>query len=189
MIFQHFRIVLRRSQTLSLVAFALAMIGALASCGDFDRSKQGDLAAEKIPSAVIYHFTSYGYHNGKREWYLQSEKAEVFSLEKKTIVYKFTLYHYDEQGRQRYQISSDTGTLFDETQDIYLSGNVVAENDEQTVLKTETLKYSKKEKLVTTPDPVRVERPNGDVLLGTGMRADMGFKKIELLANVRGIRN
>lgn len=142
-----------------------------------------------VPELEIVDYESYGYKEGRRNWRLRAEKTEVYSAQKKTIFYKFNLINYRENGHFLNQISADRGVRNDENENIHLKGNVHAENDEGTKLLSESLYYNKQKELVTSKDEVTIIRPNGDKLIGKGLRADVGLKKIELLSNVRGIRN
>lgn len=103
-----------------------------------------------------------------------------------TVARTVTVIFYDNEGIQRSTLKADRGLVREESEKIAIFGHVVATNDDSTVLKTESLFWDPKTDLITTDDYVEIERADGDIVKGYGLKADKHLKEIEILKDVSG---
>ena len=82
--------------------------------------------------------------------------------------------------------SAIKGTIWENTEDVFMEGRVTVLNEEKTLLETESLRYIKAENKIKTQDRVKITRVSGDVLMGKGLIADISLKRMELLSQVSG---
>lgn len=93
---------------------------------------------------------------------------------------------YDKEGAERSSLTADRGLIREKSEKVNVYGNVVAINEDSTILRTESLEWDPETQLITTEDYVEIERTNGDVLTGYGLKGDRNLQELEILRDVKG---
>ena len=96
------------------------------------------------------------------------------------------LIFYDKHGSRRSNLKANRGVIHEKSEKVSLFGDVVAVNKDSTVLKTQSLFWDPETELMTTDDYVEIERADGDILTGYGLKADRNLQEIEILRDVSG---
>jgi len=120
---------------------------------------------------------------GQREWELNAQAAQYEKGKKKVALQSKTLTFFSEEGNI-YKLAADRGELFTESQDVSLSGNVVAETAEGYQIRTDSIQYNARERKVSTTDPVTFSSKDM-VMTGTGMVIDLTEEKLRILEDVK----
>lgn len=157
----------------------------LLSCGEKGQNAVTEKKLTPLPDAEIVDFITRGYKNGSLSWYIKAKKADIYNNKRITRFFFLHLYNYGKDGSLKSTASANEGTLWEETEDILLKGDVMILNEEKTLLETDSLKYVRREKKIKTSARVKITRKNGDILRGKGLIADIGLKKLEILSQVR----
>ena len=91
-----------------------------------------------------------------------------------------------------WSIKANRGTLYQETEQIYLTGDVIIEKPPTDAsrpgvkIQTDKLHVDPKQQIAETDDAVLISSEDARVN-AVGMKANLQTKSVELLANVRGI--
>jgi LPS export ABC transporter protein LptC len=93
---------------------------------------------------------------------------------------------YDKEGNRSSDLKANRGIIREKTEKVSLFGDVVAVNNDSTVLKTQSLFWNPETQLITTEDYVEITRRDGDILTGYGMKADRNLEEIQILKDVSG---
>ena len=119
---------------------------------------------------------------GALDWRLRAEEAQLY--EKKGIAYltKIVLSYSEEEG-QEIVLTGNRGKIDLSEKNVFLEGNVKASSN-QIHLKTKTLSWFRKKRIVVTEDPVWVKQ-NNILITGQGMLADINLRKIKVNKNVK----
>ena len=125
--------------------------------------------------------------DGRREWELFAKGAQYEKDNKKVALTSITVSFFSREGTV-YKLAADRGELFTESQDVNLSGNVVAETAEGYTIRTDTIKYIARDKKVSTADPVSFSSREM-VMTGKGMVIDLEEEKLYILEEVKASGN
>jgi len=120
---------------------------------------------------------------GRREWELSAKGAQYEKNNKKVALTEISVSFFSREGTV-YKLAADRGELFTESQDVSLSGNVVAETAEGYKIRTDSIRYSGREKKVSTADPVAFDSKDM-VMTGRGMVIDLEEEKLYILDEVK----
>lgn len=124
---------------------------------------------------------------GRREWELFAKSAQYEKDNNKVSLTGITVSFFTNDGTV-YKLAADRGELFTESQDVSLYGNVVAETAEGHIIRTDSIKYTARDKKVSTTDPVSF-KSNEMVMTGKGMVIDLEEEKLYILEEVRASGN
>lgn len=168
----------------NLVFIVLIVMGA---CGKKTGFFPVKWPVEKLPEAdvVIDRFTSTSYKEQKTEWYLIARKAYVVQDTGLTHIYDFEITFY-EKGVKANMIQAKEGVLDNEKHQFHIQKNVLVTSVNGRELKTNSLTWYEKSKLLFTKEPVEIRLPEGDIIKGTGFQADQKLNKF-VLFNGRGV--
>ncbi len=84
------------------------------------------------------------------------------------------------EGRLNSQVSSQSGLLHTDTQNVTLTGSVLVRSmEDHSTLKTDSLDYLSAKKQFVTDRPVLIERP-GSVTRGVGMTASSDLSEVRV---------
>lgn len=128
---------------------------------------------------------------------LDAEGKESFSLKApslrqtpgaRTLELTTPVFLMPDQHGSHWEIHSRTGWVNETSEEIRLRGDVVANSPmgatRPTVMNTEELDVFPQQNLATSPAAVAITSP-GSTMHGTGMRAHLSDKRIELLSKVK----
>ncbi|HID93022.1 MAG TPA: LPS export ABC transporter periplasmic protein LptC [bacterium (Candidatus Stahlbacteria)] len=129
------------------------------------------------PQEIVIGFNLIETTGGVRSWSITADKA--ISYEKRMIVYNPRLEFYDENGRYSSTLTSDSGIIFNETNNMKAIGNVELISKDSIVLKTDTLEWLDKERKIFAPGRVVIFKENKKVI-GTGFESNPSLTQIKL---------
>jgi lipopolysaccharide export system protein LptC len=128
---------------------------------------------------------------------LNAEGQESFSLRApvlrqtpgaRTLELTTPLFLMPDHHGSHWEVRSRTGWVNEKSDEIRLRGDVVASSplgaSRSTTLNTEEMDVFPQKNLATSPGPVTVTTP-GSTMRGTGMRAHLADKRIQLLSKVK----
>lgn len=127
---------------------------------------------------------------GKREWELDAKSAEGFK-DKGTWQLKGVLVKFF-GSNNTYTVTGDSGKIKTEIKDMEIFGNVVMRTADGYSLKTNSLKYDARKKLLNTPDEVEVNGPNKEgefKISGKGFNADINTNIMMLQEKVMAVKS
>ncbi len=136
----------------------------------------GENIAEKVQSFSI----SGNSADGKNSWQVEGESADIFS----ETVNMNAIKAKSRSDKINVTLNADEGTFYRDTKDVELRKNVVANTDEGTTLKTDTLKWYAEAEKVTTDDYVQIHRNDVDIS-GKGAKGSPNLNKIQLNSEVK----
>ena len=152
---------------------ALAILAALSAC-----SKSSAPAPEQ-PLQVIEGFTVSQADHGSRLWTMEGASA-VLAEDAKQVAAVSPRLKFFKGGRQVTEVTSGSGVLRTDTNDVRLSSAVVVRSlDEDSVLKTDELLWDSKKNKYVTDQEVTITRPEG-VLHGKGLEASSDLGEIKI---------
>lgn len=178
-----------------LRAIIFVFLGLALNLGTFSCAQQEPLAEtepqQKPPDIALPSFVGRGYSHGHLAWKLIGQKGQLFADKKnqnKTVVKDFVLFNYDKNGRLASTIRAQKGIIWQKKKLVRLTGEVVVESAEDTVLRTEKLNYNQKKEEFFTQKKVVISRGSGHILTGKGMKANKDLTRLEILSQVSGRR-
>ncbi len=120
---------------------------------------------------------------GQKEWELWADRARVYRKRGVTLLDNVRVMVYPEK-RKPIRVRSERGTLYNESRDMELEGNVVVVSEEGYTLSTEKLRWVAGRKEITTQEPVII---TGDRLRvsGNGLLARTEDQWVRLNENVQ----
>lgn len=126
-----------------------------------------------------------GTKEGRLEWELEAASAERSKDEDLTVLEAVKLTFYAKNG-DSYVLTAREGAFREAAGKIDVKGDVVIESSEGYTIKTETLNYALKEKVVTTEDSVVVNSDRID-LAGKGLVAEVETGRLALSRDVKAV--
>ncbi|CAN2041754.1 lipopolysaccharide export system protein LptC [Candidatus Magnetomoraceae bacterium gMMP-15] len=168
---------------LMIVSIALVFASYRNTCNKpiisvFGISKNVDMTLNKL-----HHVAT---HDGKKEWVLDAEYAQLIKNENKSLLKHVSITFFFKDGSKIY-LKAGKGILKIDSNNIVLSENIILENDGYT-LKTEKLYYNNEAKIISTIDKVIIEN-NCIKLSGGSASFDLNTKEVVLKNSVEGFLN
>lgn len=144
------------------------------------------VAPSARPDYVLHDFELVALDKqGKEAFSLQAPKLER-NPDDKTLTIATPLFLVPDKEGQRWQLRSNTGWVAADNSEVRLRGKVVADSPEggtPTRMKTEQLNLFPDRNVATSKSKVVVTSP-GSTMQGTGMKADLAGKRVQLLSKV-----
>ena len=166
----------------------LLIIGAIALTLACSSTKTPEPSGESInyPDTQLDDATITFTEDGIPTVLVNAKHIDRWEKQDSTEADTVELYFYDKTGVLKSTLEADRGLIREKSEAVSLYGNVVAVNEDSTILKTQSLFWDPETNLITTDDFVEVERQDGDVVTGYGMKADRLLHEIEILRDVKG---
>jgi len=143
------------------------------SCAKESEQKADEgFAAEQ----VIEKFSVTDAKNGKTNWTLESNSAQVLEKENKILVHKPVVHFYSESNATS-KLVADEGEVNSVTYDMTCWGRCFLENSKGESLKTDSLSYSSTEKKIFTESKIVLVR-QGQKIVGKGFQATPDLESI-----------
>lgn len=114
-----------------------------------------------------------------------ARKIDMFPGDDRTHADSVYVEFFDDSGKVYSHLSSKSALLYEKKQLISGLGDCVVKHDNGVTLKSETLNWDPRTRMITTDDPVVITRGRNQVS-GTGFQSDFDFRRIEIRSNVRG---
>jgi len=129
----------------------------------------------------ISDFSLAGYgERGKKSWDLSGKSADIFNEVVKLKQVVGNLYGKEEDIK----LTADRGDFNKNNGKVHLEQDVVITTSSGTKMTTDSLDWDRKNQLVTTKDPVNIQRDNM-VIVAQGAKGETNLKKVDLEKNVR----
>ena len=119
---------------------------------------------------------------GDLDWRLKAEQAQLYEKQGIAYVTKLVLSYSGEEG-QEIVLTGNRGKIDLSEKNVFLEGNVKASSN-HVHLKTKTLSWFPKKRIISTEDPVWLKQNNIHIT-GRGMSADINLRKIKLNQDVK----
>jgi LPS export ABC transporter protein LptC len=126
-----------------------------------------------------FSLTGYG-EKGKKSWDLSGKSADIFTEVVKLNKVIGNLYGKDENIK----LTADRGDFNKNDGKVHLEQDVVITTSSGAKLTTDSLDWDRKNQLVTTEDPVNIQRDNM-VIVAQGAKGEPNLKKVALEKDVR----
>ncbi len=124
--------------------------------------------------------------DGVQSVLVEAEHIDRWQNRDSTEADMVNLHFYDEKGVEQSSLTANRGLIREKTEKVSVFGNVIAINEDSTILRTESLLWDPETQLISTDDYVEVERANGDILTGYGLKGDRNLQELEILRDVKG---
>lgn len=138
------------------------------------------------PDMLVKNFISSCYQEGELSWKLYSRESAYYYDEGRSIARDITL-HYYEKDKISTTVEADTAEISIDSSDIDLIGNVKMISKSGNRLITEEITWNNAKKLLETDEDVKIIKENGDIIKGTGLKANYDLEYYEIKSNVMAI--
>ncbi len=129
----------------------------------------------------INDFSLAGYgEKGKKSWDLSGKSADIFDEVVKLKKVVGNLYGKEEN----INLTAERGDFNKNDGKVHLEQDVVITTSSGTKMTTDSLDWDRKNQLVTTKDPVNIQRDNM-VIVAQGAKGETNLKKVNLEKDVR----
>lgn len=129
-----------------------------------------------VPEQAIESFSAAETKDGRRNWTLDAESAQIIETEKTAILSSPKIKFFQE-GEYVSTLSSEKGRINTETYDIWGEGGCLLTTVKGERLETKNLHYRSDIKKIVTDDKVKLVRPN-EIIYGEGMEATPDLESI-----------
>jgi LPS export ABC transporter protein LptC len=155
------------------------------SCTKIDETDSSQTQNEEYPDQESWNAKMYFTRDGKRQAVLIAGYVAKYSSKRYTLLKEgVRVDFYDSQGNPKSILTSQTGKVLDDTQDMIATGNVELVSNNGTHLYTSELKWDNKSGKVFSDVPVRLTTQT-DTLYGDTFRSDPDLTDYEV-TNPRG---
>jgi LPS export ABC transporter protein LptC len=154
------------------------------TCGCAQEPPSIRLAANgQEPTLLFEGFHMISTQGGEREWDFYARAAQIYERQNLARAQDIKVVYW-RGGKEVSSLTARRGFLQTETRYIRAEKDVVMVSAQGDVLRTEMLQWDNARGIITTDQPVTVER-GSNVLTGVGLRADSDLKNVEVLAQVK----
>ena len=122
--------------------------------------------------------------NGKAQWHLEAKSASLMNGKKRLVLQTPAVIFFRESGRKIF-LTADTGVLQTETNNITLSGNVVARTEAYR-FEADSAVYDHIRGVLTSKTPVKITSGRAE-LAADAMTFDLGTNTAVFNGNVKGV--
>lgn len=148
--------------------------------------KNSPLDAELMPDMNIRSLSTVNYTQGTLSWELQADESSYYFDENISIAENIELRYYKD-GSVSATVNSDQAIINTDSNDIDLIGDVNILSTSGNRLHTSKIKWNNREKYLDTDEPVVIIKKNGDIIKGTGLRADYDLEHYEIKRKIVAI--
>jgi LPS export ABC transporter protein LptC len=138
------------------------------------------------PDMRINNFVSLNYQGGKLSWKLEAQVSSYYIDENRTIAEGVVLNYFKDE-KLTASIKADKAIINTNSRYIELIGNVDAITPAGHRLLTTKIQWNNQNKSLDTDEPVKIIRNNGDIIEGTGLRANYNLEDYEIKKRVKAI--
>ncbi len=142
-------------------------------------------SVQETPQVKLQDIHLVEMDGNRRMWEADADQIEVFEEKKMTRISKLQkqirmILYMDDDVLTCY---TDEAEINDETKRIDLLGNLTAQSQQGTTLKTDFVQWFPQERKLRTDKPVTVTR-QGLLVQGLGMEADLALEDVKILSNI-----
>ena len=135
------------------------------------------------PDMLINNFTTSSYEDGVLTWEITAKESSYYYSENRSIAKEILLKYY-ENNKVSTTVMADTAIITIDSNDIELLGNVDMISTSGNRLLTSGIKWNDKNKMLDTDENIKIIKQNGDIIEGTGLKADYKLEHYEIKRNV-----
>lgn len=157
---------------LPIASLFFCLVFLLSCTKEVEQKVDEGFAAEQ----VIEKFSVTDAKNGKTNWTLEADSAQVLEKENKILLHK-PVVHFYSQANTTSKLIANEGEVNSVTYDMTCWGKCLLESSKGESLKTESLSYSSAEKKIFTEDKVVLIR-QGQKIVGKGFQATPDLESI-----------
>jgi lipopolysaccharide export system protein LptC len=177
------KIIKRVLLVVMLIGFAGVVTTFITYRKTFDNpEKLADMLPENT-QVSMHAFEHTATRDGRTQWHLEAESASLMG-QKKLVLKTPAVVFYRENGRKIY-LTAQNGVLNKTTNNITMSGNVVARSDGYR-FEAESAVYDHNRRFLNAPTPVKIISQRGE-LAADAMTYDLGKNKATFSGNVKGV--
>ena len=132
-------------------------------------------------------------HEGSKEWELWSDKATSLKVKELLELEMVKAVFFSEKG-VTFTVTGKTGTVQVKSKNIHIEGDVVTRSSNGYVFRTPSMDYQSAVRMMTAVNAVEMVGPkdlagNALTLTGSGMEARLDDNTMDILRDVRAIKN
>jgi len=165
--------------------FILIIAMAFLACTETEPPQPNE-TTENYPDSRLDDATIVFTKDGKQSVTIEAKHIDRWVKQDSTEADTVIVIFFDTTGTQKSTLTANRGLIREKSELVSMFGNVVAINEDSTVLKTESLFWDPETGLITTDDYVEIEKADGDLLTGYGLKADRNLHELEILSDVAG---
>lgn len=174
---------MKLKRTISNLFLILLILSFACSKTDYPRQMDNE---ENFPDSQLDDATIIFTKDGKQSVVVKAVHIDRWEENDSTEADTVEIIFFDVEGHLRSTLTADRGLIREKKEKFAVFGNVIGINEELTVLRTESLFWDPETGLITTDDYVEIQRADGDILTGWGLKADRNLQNIEILRDVAG---
>jgi len=122
--------------------------------------------------------------DGRTQWHLEAASASLMNGKKRLVLQTPSVVFFRENGRKVF-LTAETGVLQTNTNNITVSGNVVARSAGYR-FETDSAVYDHNRRFLTSETPVKITSERAELAADT-MTFDLGTNKATFNGNIRGV--
>lgn len=139
------------------------------------------------PSQEWFDLRLLCYEDDQLIWNLEAGYAKK-GLDDSSVIFMkpLKMTFFDSVGNVSNYAEADSGITSQDNSEVAMWGNVLFRNKDSVEVRTQSMKWKKSDKKVSSEDFVEVVRPTGDRIQGKGFEADDQFREWAFLSLVSG---
>ncbi len=177
------------SKIVKRVLLAIMLLGVTGVVATFVTYRKSFDNPEKLSSMLpentqvsMHAFEHTATRDGRTQWHLEAESASLTG-QKKLVLKPIAVGIYSENGRKIY-LTAKNGVLNQKTNNITMSGNVVARTDGYR-FEADSAVYDHNRRFLNSKTPVRIISKQGELVADT-MAYDLETNQATFNGNVKG---
>ncbi len=181
-----FQKVLKRIFSLITVAAILVLFRTYGCQSDDTKKLQRGMETTDGTGQEITNAIFSAYDDTVKIWTLTTEKMIQDEEAKQIHLAPVDLNMFNDSGVITTQVESDSGLTTQKMDNFYIWGNVVITDEDGNTMKSRSLNWDKKKRLLYSSDYVEIATKSGEVLRGKGFEASEDFSWWEFKKEVSG---
>ncbi len=167
-----------------LAACAAACLGFSAQgCGKGSDTRPYQAAVE-TPDQQVGDFSLTESVQGTKKWTLWAQWAAIYNERAQVRARNVRIDFFEESGRKFSELKADSGIIYQRTNDMEATGDVVVQTEEGIRLETQSLKWLNASQKILSEDFVKITQGR-DVLTGVGLVSDASLNEFEIKSQVQ----
>lgn len=169
---------------LAVLVFVLLIVSILTFEKQRREKNQQNASVINVPEFFLEQSLTTSYTNaGNIDYQMNSDYLEYFKQDD-TAKIKQAYFIFYNANRLPWHSRSDQATLFNNSEEIQLSGNIkIWQPDRQMEITTDSLLLSDSRSIAETSDVIYLKSPSGN-LKSKGMKADFNADKLQFFSDV-----
>lgn len=179
-----------RMLVLLIVFFPVLIVIPITGCSlDYSELEMADELREDIPDHTLYRFSNTFVEHGRPVYSISAGKAETYSKRDVVYLWNITFIEYDRNEEIVTRGKAAEGTLFMDTENAELKGDIsFISNRQETEITAQYLFWTKEDRKLhgKEDDEVTIVRADGSYITGKGFSGYTGSLTFSFTNSVRG---